>query len=144
MITGLAKILSAFGHAQMLKQADPITGIRFGHLMLVVGMLELCLVGVCLFAKSQRWALASVAIMAGNFVAYRVGLWWIGWHKACTCLGSLTDALHIRPELADNIMKVILAYLLVGSSVFFALLWQNSRCLRPESGQSKARPHFVT
>ena len=37
-------------------------------------------------------------------------------------MGNLTDALHIRPEVADNIMKAILGYLLIGS--YGLLIWQ--------------------
>ena len=51
----------------------------------------------------------------------RFGLWWMGWHKPCNCLGNLTDALHLSPQTADNIMKVVLAYLLIGS--YGLLFW---------------------
>ena len=37
-------------------------------------------------------------------------------------MGNLTDALHLEPEVADNLMKVILAYLLLGS--YSLLVWQ--------------------
>jgi hypothetical protein len=37
-------------------------------------------------------------------------------------LGSLTSALHLSEKAADNIMKVVLAYLLIGS--YGLLLWQ--------------------
>jgi len=53
--------------------------------------------------------------LATNFVVYRVGLWWIGWHRPCGCLGNLTDLLGISPHTADTIMKLVLAYLLAGT-----------------------------
>jgi hypothetical protein len=37
-------------------------------------------------------------------------------------MGSLTSALHLSEKAADNIMKVVLAYLLIGS--YGLLLWQ--------------------
>ena len=114
-LTGIAKAWSAFGQTKLLAVADPITGIQFGHLMLAVGILELVIAGVCLFGKSQKLALGLIAWLATNFVVYRLGLWWMGWKKPCSCLGNLTDALHLSPQLADNIMKIILAYLLIGS-----------------------------
>jgi hypothetical protein len=39
-------------------------------------------------------------------------------------MGSLTDTLHISPVVADNIMKVVLAYLLIGSYVTLFWLWR--------------------
>ena len=122
VITGVAKMWTAFAPTKVLAVADPITGVSFGHLMLAVGVVELVIASLCLFAKSQTLKLGLIAWLATNFVVYRLGLWWIGWHKPCSCLGNLTDALHLKPEVADNIMKVILAYLLLGS--YGLLLWQ--------------------
>jgi hypothetical protein len=47
-------------------------------------------------------------------------------------MGSLTDLLHISPRLADNIMKGVLACLLMGS--YGILLWQ----WRQRRGQGQA------
>ena len=125
--TGIAKVWSAFGHTKLLVVADPITGIQFGHLMLMTGILELVIVSVCLFGKSQKLSLALVAWLATNFVVYRFGLWWLGWHRPCSCLGNLTDTLHVSPQVADNIMKVMLAYLLIGSYGILSYHWWKTR-----------------
>jgi|SRR5215471_9820322 len=122
LLTGIAKGWSAIGQAKLLAAADPITGISFGHLMLLVAVLELGIAGICLFGKSQKFALGLIAWLSTNFVIYRLGLWWMGWKRPCSCLGNLTDALHLSPQLADNIMKCVLAYLLVGS--YGLLIWQ--------------------
>ncbi len=123
--TGGAKILSAFGSARILNYADPILGFSFGHLMLGVGILELSVAGLCLFNKSSQLATILVACLATNFLLYRLGLWWLGWHRPCSCLGNLTDALNIPPQTADMAMKIILAYLLIGSyATLFWLWWQ--------------------
>lgn len=127
VVTGAAKIWSAFGHTKLLAVPDPIVGISFGHLMLAVGVLELVIVGICLFGKSQTLALGLIAWLATNFVVYRLGLWWMGWKKPCSCLGNLTDALDLSPQLADNIMKVILAYLLIGSYGLLVWRWRVGR-----------------
>jgi len=121
-LTGLAKLRTGLGHTKILATNDPITGLPFGQLLLAVGVAELVIFCVCLIAKSQTLKLGLIAWLATSFVVYRLGLWWMGWHKPCSCLGNLTDALHISPQLADNIMKGILAYLLVGSSGL--LIWQ--------------------
>lgn len=121
-VTGLAKIWTAFGDVKLLNVIDPILGIQFRDLMLAVGVAELVIAGLCLFGRASGLATALVAWLAGSFFAYRVGLWWIDWHKPCGCLGNLTDALHISPETADNIIKAVLAYLLIGS--YGLLLWR--------------------
>ena len=121
-VTCVAKVWSAFGGSKMLAVVDPILGITFGKLMLAVGVAEIVIALVCFFSKRQTLALGLVAWMSTNFVVYRLGLWWMGWKKPCSCLGNLTDALHISPQTADNIMKVLLAYLLIGS--YLLLIWQ--------------------
>jgi hypothetical protein len=121
-VAGIAKMWSAFGNSKFLAVADPIIGIKFGQLMLAVGAGETGIALVCFFNKRQTLALGLVAWISTNFVVYRLGLWWMDWHRPCNCLGNLTDALHISPQTADNIMKVVLAYLLIGSYGF--LIWQ--------------------
>jgi len=124
-ITGVAKVWSGLGNSKFLAVVDPIVGLKFGQLMLAVGVVEIVIALVCFFSKRQTLALGLVAWMSTNFLVYRLGLWWMDWHRPCSCLGNLTDALHIRPETADNIMKLLLAYMLIGS--YGLLIWQRSR-----------------
>ena len=131
--TGIAKIWSGLGNSKFLAVVDPIIGVKFGQLMLAVGLAEIAVALVCFFSKRQTLALGLVAWMSTNFVVYRLGLWWMDWHRPCNCLGNLTDALHISPQVADNIMKVVLAYLLIVS--YGLLLWQwrmNHRLKMPD------------
>lgn len=138
VITGVAKVWTALGNVKLLAVADPIVGIQFKHLMLGVGAAELAIAGVCLFSKRQTLATALVAWLATNFVVYRLGLWWMHWKKPCSCLGNLTDALHISPQLADNIMKGVLAYLLIGSYGILIWEWTRRRSALARQGQLKA------
>ena len=121
-LTGIAKVWSGLGNSKFLAVVDPIIGIKFGQLMLAVGVAEIVVALFCFFSKRQTLALGLVAWMSTNFVVYRLGLWWMDWKKPCSCLGNLADALHISPQTADNIMKVLLAYLLIGS--YGLLIWQ--------------------
>ena len=73
-VTGAAKVWTAFAPTKVLAVADPITGVSFGHLMLAVGVLELVIASICLFAKSQTLKLGLIAWLATNFVVYRLGL----------------------------------------------------------------------
>jgi hypothetical protein len=114
-ITGIAKVWSAFGTSRILALVDPIISVKFGHLMLATGLVEIVIALVCFFSQRQTLALGFLAWIASMFLLYRFGLWWINWQHSCSCLGNLADALHISPQIADNTMKAVLAYLLIGS-----------------------------
>lgn len=129
-MTGLAKAISALGPARALDVADPLIGIPFRQLMLVAGLGEVLIAFSCLFTDRWRLSLLAVAWMSTNFLVYRLGLWLIGWHQPCRCLGSLTGMLHMTPQLADNIMKALLAYLLVGSYAIILWDWRRGRAAK--------------
>ena len=122
LITGLAKAFSAIGTSRALNVVDPLVGIPFRHLLLAVGLLELFIAFFCLFTDKRRFNLLAVAWLSTNFLVYRLGLWFIGWHRPCGCTGNLTGALHISPVVADRTMKMILAYLLIGT---YWLIWRD-------------------
>src|ERR1035437_2387864 len=99
LVTGLAKISSAFGGARALQVHDPLFGVQFRHLMLSIGSAEIVIAYNCFFTARPRLSLGLIACMAANFMVYRIGLSYIGWHGPCHCVGSLTDALHISAGL---------------------------------------------
>src|SRR5512133_3524063 len=53
-VVGLAKVLNATGSARALDAPDPLLGLSFRHLMLLVGLAELLLAFFCLFTP-RRW-----------------------------------------------------------------------------------------
>jgi hypothetical protein len=119
---GIAKIWSSLGKTKLLMVADPILGVPFGQVMLMVGLLEIGVGLACFVSRRQTVITAVIAWLAINFLVYRLGLWWINWKRPCGCLGHLTDTLGISPQLADSTMKGVLVYLLVGS--YALLLWR--------------------
>lgn len=125
--TASAKLLSGFGSAHILKNPDPILDLQSGHLLFAAGTLELLVAGICLFSRWQTPPLILVAWLATNLLAYRIGLWWLGWHRPCLCLGNFTDAIHVSPQVADDVMKGVLAYLLIGSYAALFWLWQQRK-----------------
>lgn len=126
-VTGFAKIISYFGNERILYLDDPLYGFPFRNLLLLAGVLEAFLAGICFFSKNAITAHLIVAFLATNFFVYRVALWCIGWHRPCNCLGNLTGALHISSHTADTIMKIVLAYLLIGSYGSLFWLWRQKR-----------------
>jgi len=126
-ITGAAKVWSTFGTGRILNYPDPLFNVSFGHLMLIVGIVELIISGLCLAGKCNRLATILVACLATNFLIYRVGLWLADWNHPCRCLGTLTDALHISPHTADMTMKILLAYLLLVSYLRLFWFWRQKQ-----------------
>jgi len=129
IVTGGAKVWSAFGSAHILQSHDPILNLHFNQLMFGVGILELAIAGVCLFTKRETLSLFLIAWLGTGLFVYRLGLWWTGWQHPCPCLGNLTDTIHISPNVADNIMKIALAYLIAGSYVLLFRIWQQKKMI---------------
>jgi hypothetical protein len=123
-ITGIAKIVSVCGTQMMLLQLDPLFSMSFRHLLLFAGLVELAIACLCLFTSKIKLNTLLIAWISTSFIVYRAGLWAINWRRPCHCLGNLTDTLHISPETADAAMKIILAYLLIGSYATLFWLWR--------------------
>jgi hypothetical protein len=126
-ITAIAKIISVFGTQEILMQPDPLIGLSFHRLLLIAGIVELIIGCLCLFTKKIKLSNLLVAWLSTCFTVYRIGLWAINWRRPCHCLGNLTDTLHISPQTADAAMKIILAYLLIGSYAALFWLWRQKR-----------------
>ena len=126
-ITALAKLISSVGNGGILQQPDPILAISFQHVFWIVGPFELVISLFCFFGKRIDLQIGFVALLATNFAIYRVGLILVGYRKPCSCLGNLTDALHIPPQAADTALKIILAYLLLGSYASLFWLWRQRK-----------------
>jgi hypothetical protein len=137
-ITGLAKAFSAIGPARALDTADPLIGIPFRQLLLLVGLAELLIAFFCIFTDRRRFSLLAVAWISTNFLVYRLGLLFIGWHHPCGCMGSLAGVLHLSDKAADNIMKGVLACLLVGSYTILLCQWRRDRAAGAASAPSAA------
>jgi hypothetical protein len=127
LLTGAAKLISANGTARILNDLDPIFLVSFRHILYVAGVAELIVSAICFFSRNRELQACSVAFLATIFLLYRVGLYWDGFHSVCPCLGNISDALHIRSQTADNIMKIVLAYFVIGSYSTMFCLWKQTR-----------------
>jgi hypothetical protein len=142
IFSAIAKLISASGSARILEENDPIFPISFRITFWLAGSLELVIALICFFCKRYEMSILLTTWIATCFAFYRFSLWWIGWHRPCSCLGNLTDALHISPQIADTAMKTILAYLLLGSYASLFWLWRQKRKtpLAPPSSKTPASP----
>jgi hypothetical protein len=125
-VTAVAKLVSASGNARILQYLDPVLAIPFRNVFWSVGALEIAVALVCFFGKQEMLQAGLIAWLATNFVVYRLGLLWVGYHKPCPCLGNLTEALHISPHTGNTVLKIILAYLLIGSYATLLWLWKHN------------------
>jgi len=121
LTTASAKLVSSFGSSRILQNSDPVLLLSFRNIFRIVGAIELVVAAVCFAGRSFHLRAWLVAWLTTAMVAYRACLWRVGYTKPCPCPGNLTDAVHISPKLADTAMKIILAYLLIGS--YATLLW---------------------
>jgi hypothetical protein len=126
-ITTIAKIVSALGTQGLLRQPDPLMGISFRNLFLLAGWIEMAIAASCLLTDKYKLNTLLIAWLSTFFAVYRAGLWLLNWRSPCHCLGNFTDALHIPPQTADTAMKIILAYLLLGSYASLFWLWRQHR-----------------
>jgi len=127
LITSAAKLISATGSARVLLNTDPILLVSFRSEFFIIGGIELLVGTVCLILKGVGLRSALVAWLSTAFAIYRLGLWSVGWHKPCACLGSLTGSLGISPQAADTAMKILLAYLFIGSYTTLFWFWQQQK-----------------
>jgi hypothetical protein len=139
VVTALVKLLSAIEGSAVLAPKDPLLGISFRNMMLIGAALELGTVAVCL-CRPVVDGLLAIGWLSINFLIYRVGLWWIGWEKPCSCLGNLTDVLGIPSDLADDAMKSLLTFMLVSSISLLVLRWFNRGASLPEDASSCPAP----
>lgn len=124
-ITGLAKMISATGTAEVLAVRDPVFGILFRYLLLWTGLAELLTSILCISRLKATTKITAVAFVATNIMLYRFSLLLIGYKKPCPCLGGLTDAVHISPQIADSIMKSLLLFLIVFSYLVLFKSYRN-------------------
>src|ERR1035437_4478585 len=80
LVTGVTKVWSGLGTARELAVGGAPLSIQFGHLMLVVRIVEIVVALLCFFSKWHTLTLGLVAWLATTFVIYRTGLWWVGYH----------------------------------------------------------------
>ena len=109
-LTAAAKIVSAAGHASILREMDPLLKVPNGALLYFVAAAELVVVMFILFGRSLMLKMISVAWLSLSFAAYRIVNAVMG-IKTCPCLGHITDNLPLRPSTVSALLVTSLAYM---------------------------------
>lgn len=142
ILTAIAKLISGLGSEEVLRSFEPISRLTYRDLFFLLGSLEVLVALACFFHNSLPLRLGLVASLATCFLAYRLGLDWMGYQLPCRCIGTLTDALHISTHTADIAMKVVLAYLLLGSYGTLFWLWRQKQVLQ-ETAKGSVLPFYT-
>lgn len=126
LVTAIAKLISSTGNAHMLNLSDPILFLSYRQVFCVIGTLELIIGVICLSNKSIGLQAGLVGCLSASFVVYRIGLIVVGYHMpSCSCLGNLTEALHISAKTANTA---------IGSyGTLLWLWWQNGKVSKATS-----------
>jgi len=127
LITAMAKVIASGSAAEVLHTLDPVFGVSFNNLILAAGILEFIIACMCIFGNRMTIRAGLLAILSTNLLFYRFGLYVVGYHRPCICMGTFTASLHISEHTADAIMKVFLAYMFIGSYAILFWHWRQKR-----------------
>lgn len=108
IVTGVAKLLSMWSDAPVLKHGDVVTGLQNGTLMLLVGTTEV-LAGFLLALGFLRNLQAPLTVwfFCASFVTYRIILWTSDSPGLCPCLGHLIEYSAFLQRYGDSILTGI-------------------------------------
>ena len=118
--SGVAKIVSSLGSAEVLAKADPIFGVANSRVYFWVGIAELGVAAAVAALRSINLRFALIAALSTDFLLYRVGLWWLGKSHPCPCFGNAASWTHLDARTVDSLTAYVLVWL-IGSS--YAILW---------------------
>jgi hypothetical protein len=138
IVTALLKIISLQTRVGFFLLKDPLfLFMTNGQMMTLSAILELCVAIILIRKLDLVFQFTTLLGLSCIFLFYRLGLAWISPNEPCKCYGRATDWLHISTQTADTVMKIILAYLLIGSCATLFWLWRQRKKTIPVSAQHK-------
>jgi hypothetical protein len=127
LAAALTCFLIAADSAQVMSLPEPVLGIPLRYAVLAVGAFELVVALFCLFGKRVGLQAGWLAWLATNYMVYRIGLFTMHCHPQATCIGSLTDPLHLSLGTMGILIGFLPFYLLLGSYAAVIWLWLEGR-----------------
>ena len=121
LLTGLAKLFSSLGTAEIFEVLDPVFILKFRYVLVGVGLVELAVATVLLCGL--HWELKALLTLwiGGSFAIYRVGLVMLDFDAPCPCVGSVAKSLGVSEKVTRLGTASAMLYLLVGSTVLLAV-----------------------
>src|SRR5213079_961849 len=108
------------GAGRILDTQDDLFLIPNRWVLFLSATIELGVMYLTVFGKRERIKLLGLLWLSSMFVLYRMAKWYANIPEACPCLGQLAEKLPLNPETVDLGLRLIVAYLFLGSS--FSLL----------------------
>jgi len=127
LAAALTRFLIATGSAQVLALPDPMLGIPLRYAVLAVGAFELVVALICLFGRRIGIQTGWLAWLATNYVVFWIGLFSMHIHPQATCVGSLTDPLHLSRGLTGLIVQLLPFGVMLGSYAALLQPWLAKR-----------------
>jgi hypothetical protein len=90
-------------------------GIPLRDALLIIGGFELAVAIICLFGTQVKLQTGCLVWLMTNFAVYWAGLVLMHGHFQTTCIGSLTDPLHLSRGMPGIITGCTPFYLLLGT-----------------------------
>ena len=123
-LTGTAKLISASMKVSVLTMPDPLMNyLSIRQTSAVAGVTEVIVAAYILTAQHAIHKLRTIAWLSFLFITYHIGLYLIGFHGMCSCLGNPTAWLSLSDSTINMIVKCLLAYLSIGSLLLLGCKW---------------------
>jgi hypothetical protein len=115
--TGVVKIVSALSEVKLLGAPDPLFGFLSNRqVAFLAGVAELA---VAWFIGSNQSLSRKAGVLAWLCVcllAYRGGLWLVGFNGFCGCLGNMSSWLNTDPAIVERLADAFLVYMCLGTT----------------------------
>jgi hypothetical protein len=128
-LLGAGLLTGAAGHSQLLALRDPIFGIAFRDLMLILGTVQLSASFILLFTSCRKFGLVLAAWISADFLVYRARLWNLGWHSSS---GFMVHALGLSPSVTDRWLSFCSLLVMAGSCTVLLADWQRARATQSQ------------
>jgi DNA-directed RNA polymerase subunit RPC12/RpoP len=120
------RFLIATGHAQVLALPEPLLGVPLRDAVIGVGAFELIVALICLFGRRLGLQIGWLVWLATSYIVACIGLLAMHCHPQGTCIGGLTDPLHIHHGTLGYLFELIPVILVLGSYVAAISWWFSS------------------
>jgi hypothetical protein len=132
LATGISKLISITGSAQVLDRSDPIfTFLTARQMLLIAAIPEIGIAALAFFRIGvTQSVLMWIGWLASLFGLYRFGLWLVGSKQPCKCLGGALEWLGLSDHVLRHITLGAFLYLLLGAYVLLLINVFKSRGAR--------------
>jgi hypothetical protein len=127
LAAALERFMVAASNSQMLTFPEPALGIPVRYAVPAVGVLELTVALICLFGTRPGVQLGWLICLSFDLASYRVCLHYLHINPAASCIGALTDPLHLTHSVLAPVLPIIPICLLVAGSAAAVSLWLSRR-----------------